>query len=273
MTMLDARLIGEAAACPNLRIDVVAQTGSTNQDLMERPFAGEPAAPTLLVARCQTAGRGRRGRAWLSPRGRSVAFSIAFERRVDSEPAQATIPIAVGVAAATALARWAPDIRLKWPNDLQRGGRKLAGILVECRRGVATTGSQRISLERVVVGIGLNLLAPPDSAVIGQPACGLFDGEPLPAHAAEHAIGVLAGAVVPAVTTCLQAGLAPFLDDWRRLDVLRGRAVAVLDVDRVLASGVAAGIDDSGRLRLDTPQGERVLSSGEVSLRMLDPVR
>ncbi|RPH64802.1 MAG: biotin--[acetyl-CoA-carboxylase] ligase [Burkholderiales bacterium] len=272
MSLLDAELIRETAACEGLSVDIVDETGSTNQALMDAPFGDGPAPPRLLAAVRQTAGRGRRGRAWLSPDGRSAAFSIAFERPVRLEPPPAAVPVAVGAAVASALSRWAPDLRLKWPNDLQRARRKLGGILIECRRGVPAAAPGRDPIERIVVGIGLNLLAPPDAPGIAQPACGLFDGQTLPAHAAETVIGALAAAVVPAVRRFLFEGLAPFLETWRSFDALDGEQVALVDGDRVLATGRAVGLDDSGGLRVQTADGLRVLSGGEVSLRRLDPV-
>ncbi|MGE0807260.1 MAG: biotin--[acetyl-CoA-carboxylase] ligase [Burkholderiaceae bacterium] len=270
MTIIDAARIHALAACDDLSVDAVDTTGSTNEALMSAPFAPAPRGPRLLAAAQQTAGRGRRGRGWQTEPGRAVAFSIAFERCVTTEAPPAALPIAVGVAAARALEPLAPDVQLKWPNDLQRGRRKLAGILVESRR-VALDGAAGASLERVVVGIGLNLLAPSAAAPVGQPACGLFDAEPLPEFAAESVIGRLAGAIVPAAAQFMTDGLASFVDDWRRFDALDGETVALIDGGRTLATGRAAGLDASGGLRFETADGVRVLSSGEVSLRRVEP--
>ena len=270
MSPLDADLIRRAAALGRLRVDTVEETGSTNQALMDAPLGAPAAAPRLLAAARQTAGRGRRGRAWHSPEGGSVAFSIAIERRVGAQPPPAAVSLAVGVAAATVLAHWAPDVRLKWPNDLLRARRKLGGVLVECRRGPAAPAGG--STERIVVGIGLNLLAPRDAAV-GQPACGLFDAADVPPGAAEGVIGALAAAIVPAVERFLDEGLAPFVQAWRRFDALEGEEVALVDGERILVSGRSLGIDESGGLRVQAADGVRVVHSGEVSLRALDALR
>ncbi|MCO5107900.1 MAG: biotin--[acetyl-CoA-carboxylase] ligase [Burkholderiaceae bacterium] len=272
MSRLDADLIRDAAALDGLRVDAVEEVGSTNQVLMEAPLGGDPAAPRLLAAARQTAGRGRRGRPWQSAQGRSVAFSLALERRVDAQQPPAAVSLAVGAAAAGALARWAADVRLKWPNDLLRARSKLGGILVECRRGVPGTAPDGGVTERIVVGIGLNLLAP-RAASVDQPACGLFDGADVPPRAAEAVIGALAAAVVPAVRRFLDEGLGPFMQAWRSLDALAGEQVALLDAGRVVAVGRSLGIDESGGLRVQTDAGLRVVHSGEVSLRPLDAVR
>lgn len=272
MSTLDADLIRNAAALEGLRVDTVEEIDSTNQALMDAPLGASAATPRLLAAARQTAGRGRRGRAWLSPEGGSVAFSIAIERRVGAQQPPAAVSLAVGVAAAAALARWAPDVRLKWPNDLLRARRKLGGVLIECRRGPAGSATGGGSTERIVVGIGLNLLAPRDAA-IGQPSCGLYDAGDVPPRAAEAVIGVLAAAVVPAVERFLDEGLGPFVQAWRRFDALEGEEVALVDGERILASGRSLGIDESGGLRVQTADGVRVVHSGEVSLRPLDALR
>jgi BirA family biotin operon repressor/biotin-[acetyl-CoA-carboxylase] ligase len=270
MHVLDAGSIREfAAACDALRVEVVAQTDSTNRVLMDSAFGADPAPPRLLAASCQTAGRGRRGRAWISPPGRSIAFSIAFERRVGSEPPPVAAAVAIGATAALTLARWAPDVQLKWPNDLQRARRKLAGILLECRRGPAAV-RRGGTIERIVVGTGVNLLAP-DEAALSQPACGLFDDNALPPRAAEAIIGGLAAAFVPAMRQFLAEGLGPFVDIWRRFDALDGEQVVVMDNERALVAGRALGLDDSGGLRVQTPHGVQVITSGELSLRRLEP--
>lgn len=267
----DAELIRRAAALRGLRVESVEEAGSTNQVLMDAPLDAAPAAPRLLAAARQTAGRGRRGCAWLSPPGRSVAFSLAFERRVAGGAAPAAVSLAVGAAAAEALQRWAPDLRLKWPNDLLRARRKLGGILVECRRGAPRDPAGE-SVERLVVGIGLNLLAPPVGA-LDQPACGLFDDPDLPEGIAEAVIGAVAASVVPAVGRFLRDGLAPFVPVWRRLDAFDGEAVSLIDAGRVIASGRSLGIDDSGALRVQTAEGLRIAHSGQVSLRPTDARR
>lgn len=271
MNQPDVERIRLAAACDALRIDTVARIGSTNAALLEAPFGEAPAPPRLLAAAAQTAGRGRRGRSWLGAPDRSAAFSLAFERRVRFEPPPAALAVAVGAASAAVLVRWAPDVQLKWPNDLMRAWRKFGGILVECRRGAPHPASGE-ALERLVVGIGLNLLAPPEGDAVGQPACGLFDDGALPQHAAETVIGTVAGAVVAATGRFLAQGFAAFAEEWARFDALAGERVAVHDGARVVDRGVALGLDPGGGLRVRTSAGVRVLSSGEVSLRRLDAV-
>ncbi len=268
MSSLDVDRIRAAAGRDALCVQTVDEIASTNEALMQRPFGQEPAPPVLLATLHQTAGRGRRGRAWICEAGRSMAFSIAFERRVGAEPPPAALSIVIGVAVAVALAPWAPDLRLKWPNDLQRGGRKLGGILVETRRSLALPRAPARAIERIVVGIGINLVAPRDARV-GQPSCGLFDGSTAVDDPAT-VIGCVAGEVSRSFDRFLAEGPGEFVAAWHRFDAFRGESVVVLEGDRVVASGASLGIDEQGALRLFGDGGVRIVRHGEVSLRRDD---
>jgi BirA family biotin operon repressor/biotin-[acetyl-CoA-carboxylase] ligase len=139
-----ALLCGDALA-----VEVVAETGSTNADLLAR--APRLTRNTALIALRQSAGRGRAGRSWLSGDD-SLTFSLAwkFERPLH---ALAGLPLAVGVALAETLGRLDVPVQLKWPNDLLKDGAKLAGVLIETQQ--APAGSLW-----AVVGVGINLLLP-----------------------------------------------------------------------------------------------------------------
>lgn len=265
-----------------LVIEAVQKTGSTNRVLMEAGFGDGPAPPRLLAAVSQSAGRGRQGRGWVTEPGRSAAFSIAIERSCEGARPASGLSIVAGVALAEELNRLleelaargeipdpAAPIGLKWPNDLQRSDRKLGGILVESRRAPAG----HAQLERFVLGIGLNLLAPRDECgAIGQPVAGLFEGEALPVPV-ESIIGRATAGLVAAVGLFFREGLAPFAEGWRRFDALSGRQVVALAGGRVEAAGVARGIDAEGALVLETPAGRETVRSGEISVRVADRLR
>ena len=262
MPAIEERRIREALGRVGLDVEVVPEIGSTNQALVERPFGSAPARPRLLAAERQTGGRGRRGRGWIADPERSAAFSLAFERPAGPPPVG--LPIAVGVAVLAALEGWVGGLALKWPNDLQRGGRKAGGILIETRRSAGHP-----PVERIVVGIGLNLLEPLDAgARIGQPAAGLFDGLEPPDRS--EVIGRVAASVAEAFARFESAGLAPFAERWNAHDALAGRRVVVLDDGRTIAQGVARGLDADGALRIETASGLRSFSVGDVSLRADD---
>ena len=246
-----------AALCrPGLAIEVAAETGSTNADLLAR--AAHLAGPTLLVAEHQTAGRGRAGRSWLSAAGDSLTFSLAW--KFDG-PLQrlAGLPLAVGVALAETLATLDVPVRLKWPNDLLKDGDKLAGILIETQ-GAPDGGTW------AVIGIGLNLRMPDQlEAQIGRTVA----AAPWLARMDRDALmAALLDGLAAAMRSFGQAGFGAFCARWNRLHAYQGDTVTIVDRGAVLHEGIAAGVDDGGRLLLDTSAGRIAVLAGDVSLRV-----
>lgn len=263
MPRIDATLVTSLLGPQGPAFEFVVETDSTNRQLLDQAFDGQAAAPRLLVAERQTAGRGRRGRSWVAEPGRSVCLSVAIEREVGA-PLRPGLPLAIGCALACALEPVTSGLALKWPNDLLRHGRKCAGILIESKRG----GAPARGIERWVIGVGLNLVAPQDeSGLIGQPAGGLFD-DLLAAPRIESVIALATLAIIEAAAQHSQQGLAPFLADWSRLDAWRGQAVSVSDAGQLIEQGIAQGIDERGALRLQTAAGLRSIVAGDVSLRL-----
>jgi len=237
-------------------VEVVAQTGSTNADLLAR--AGTLAAPLLLIAEHQSAGRGRAGRSWLSSPEGSLTFSLAW--RFDGGPqALLGLPLAVGVALADTLGALGQQVQLKWPNDVLKDGDKLAGILIE-------TQSAPGGGTWCVIGIGLNLLMPDEmEAQLGRSAAGM----PWLARMDRDA---LMAALLDGLADCLREftarGFAAFSARWNLRHAWQGETVVLLDGGIVRHEGRAAGVDDSGRLLLDTAEGRITVMAGDVSLRV-----
>jgi BirA family biotin operon repressor/biotin-[acetyl-CoA-carboxylase] ligase len=246
------------AALANVGVDVevVDETGSTNADLLAR--AATLGAPLLLVARHQSAGRGRAGRSWLSSSEGSLTFSLAW--KFDGGlPRLTGLPLAVGVALAESLERLGVQVGLKWPNDVLRDGDKLAGILIE-------TQAAPLGGVWAVIGIGLNLVMPDElEAQIGRSVASL----PWLARMDRDALlaALLAG-LAGALREFEQAGFAAFAARWNRRHAWQGELVTILDGGAVLHEGSAAGVDDAGRLLLDTADGRIAVLAGDVSLRM-----
>jgi BirA family biotin operon repressor/biotin-[acetyl-CoA-carboxylase] ligase len=242
----------------------VARIDSTNSELLRRePLVppGSAATAVWLVADVQTGGRGRRQRTWKSAPAGSLTASLGYEVR---QPGSlGALPLAAGVAVAEALAGFGVAVRLKWPNDLHVAGGKAGGILCEARaRGPAT---------RVVIGCGLNLLAPDPGVDLGQPAAGLFDPPALPD------LGRLSAAVGRALLAASaqlhEQGFEGFRQRWDARDLLRSRPILIHDYDGVHAA-VAEGIDRDGALLVaddDRPGQLRRLLAEEVSVRPLSP--
>ncbi len=247
---------GIAAHCQGgIDIAVVAETGSTNADLLAR--LPDLTRPALLLALSQTAGRGRAGRSWLTEPGSSLTFSLAW-RFAGPMHRLSGLPLAVGVALADALAAQGVQVQLKWPNDVLKDGAKLAGILVETQ----AAGEGGVW---AVIGIGLNLLMPDAlEAQIGRPAAGV-------PWLAQMDRALLMAALADALQTCLQQfdrfGFAAFSARWNSLHAYRHLPVSIIDGGVVLHSGLAAGVDDNARLLLDTDSGRIEILSGDVSLR------
>lgn len=257
--LLDAAAIAAAARLPAASVRVVAAIDSTNAELM-RAQGGPDRAPAVLIAARQSAGRGRRGRRWLTDPEAGLALSVRVEReRRPGAPPLAGLPPAVGVALAEALSSEAGAISLKWPNDLYRSGRKFAGVLAESR----SVGP----MERVVVGVGLNwVLDAAAAGAIDQPATGLF--EALPARAErERLAGRIAWALIAAVEAFFARGIGDTAERFARFDHLAGREVVVTEDGAEMLSGVAEGLDAAGALRVRVDGRIRAVAVGDVSVR------
>ena len=239
-----------------VHVEVVEETGSTNADLLAR--APALAAPLLLVARNQTAGRGRAGRSWLSSSEGSLTFSLAW--RFDGGVQRlAGLPLAVGVALAETLDRLGVKVDLKWPNDVLRDGDKLAGILIETQ--AAPEGGVW-----AVIGIGLNLLMPDElEARLGR---GIASLPWLARMDRNELLAALLDGLAGALREFERAGFGAFAARWNLRHAWQGETVVILDRGAVLHEGAAAGVDDSGRLLLDTAEGRITIMAGDVSLRV-----
>ncbi len=241
---------------PGFTVEILPEIDSTNSELMRRARAGQ-ADPVLLVAERQTAGRGRRGRGWVSSDGDSLTFSLGLPLG----PADwSGLSLAVGVAVAQALH---PDIGLKWPNDLWVQGRKLAGILVETASvvGAGADGAGSPLRRHAVIGIGINIA--PRPPVEGSDIVPASLRELWPQADAPGALARAVPALVQAVLAFEREGFAPFVAGFAARDVLRGRDVTLSDG----TTGRAAGVDRGGALLVHTAAGLQTVSSSEVSVR------
>lgn len=220
------------------------RTESTSDRAKELAIAGAPHG-TLVTADEQTAGRGRQGRTWLAPAGKTVLMSVVLR---DLGAAHAYLPFAAALAVCDACEASAPvRCSIKWPNDVWVDGLKLAGILIEGRPQEGWT----------VVGIGLNVATSEFPEEIRQIATSLS----LAANGAVPAVEQVLGRLVSALDARLAQEPRQILGAWRDRDVLCQRRIRWQG-----GEGTAAGIDDSGALLVETASGRVRLDAGEVHL-------
>lgn len=245
-------------------LDVAWQLDSTNSALLRRA-GDDPRSGLACLAEIQSAGRGRRGRSWRLPLGGGIALSLLL--RFDSGMAAlAGLSLAAGVALMRAFDDLGIDalsiggVGLKWPNDAQVDGRKLAGILVEL-------GGDYLGPCHAVIGIGVNLRLGEDPG-IDQP---WTDLAALGAAPSRNALaGALLARLLEMHAQFVEHGFAAFAETYARYDVLRGRPLRVLGAHGGERHGVALGVDAGGRLRVAGDEGEIAVDSGEVSVRTDD---
>ena len=228
-------------------------TGSTNDDarLLAREGAGEGC---VVVAASQDAGRGRMGRTWTSPAG-GAYFSVVLRPPV--APSQAG-PLALVVALGVARGLEAVGVvaGLKWPNDLQLRGHKLAGVLLEI-----SAESDRI--DWVVAGVGINV-SRPEHPFEGA----AYLSESRPGIGAATAVAAALDGIAEVYAVWRDGGFAPLRAAYEERSVLKGRAVVVSDLTgAVRANGTVLGIDDEGRLLVGGRAGVEAVVAGEVTLR------
>lgn len=224
-----------------------------------------PSAPDrgiACLAEHQTAGRGRRGRNWVTGFGRNLSFSLTWQFDLPLS-ALSGLSLAVGVAISRVLTELGIEGHgLKWPNDIYLGKKKLGGILVEAQ-------GEADGPVRAVIGVGLNLELPEDLAGdIDQPWADLSGHKSILPGRSE-----LAARLIESLTNvCLEYpeyGLPHYLSDWSDYDIFLGHDVQILHGHNSVV-GLYSGIDVTGALRLQVDGQERIFHSGEVSLRQTE---
>ncbi|HLT99692.1 MAG TPA: biotin--[acetyl-CoA-carboxylase] ligase [Burkholderiaceae bacterium] len=257
-------------------VEWVGRTTSTNADLMQRARAekGVLARPWLLGAHLQERGRGRSGRSWQNRSGANLMFSCAFDVFLPPPELPTLAPFA-GVIATEALrgmltASSRPLLTMKWPNDLEWRFAKLAGILVEATRA----GTARLAPDHhvIVVGIGINL---DDARALSTSLnrriadwsevarCDSAGARARP----EQMVARIARAWYENISALTTLGFDGLAERYAQVDGLLGQKVDIIDNDRVVFTGNAAGVNDAGQLLLRDAAGEHPITVGEVSVR------
>lgn len=230
---------------------------STSSELARR--VAELPDLSFVFADWQQAGRGRRGRQWLSPPATNLQFSC-LKQFAGGYAALAGLSLAVGIAAVRALADCGVrEVGLKWPNDLVHDDAKLGGILVEL-------GGEFMGPCHAIVGIGINLHLPAALRTTLDRPCvdvaGLCDKPPSRAALAAAMVARL----VAALDVFDREGFAACADAWAACDALAGRRVRV-DGAHGVFDGIAQGVDARGALQVRVGTALRSVDSAEVTVR------
>ncbi|EMT6578352.1 bifunctional biotin--[acetyl-CoA-carboxylase] ligase/biotin operon repressor BirA [Providencia rettgeri] len=233
---------------------------STNQYMLER--IAELKSGDTCLAEYQSAGRGRRGRQWISPFGCNLYLSMYW--RLEQGPAAAVgLSLVVGIVIAEVLNRISQEkVKVKWPNDLYMNDKKLAGILVEL---TGKTGDAAHIIIGVGINIGMNNNNIESSKSITQEWSSLRD------EVENIERNELSANIIKSLRESLvifeNEGLKPFLERWFKLDNFLNRPVKLL-IGNDIITGVERGVNDQGALLLQKDNGEIIpYIGGEISLR------
>ncbi len=259
LTLLDpVEIDGRSSAC-GWPIQVFDSIDSTNAEALRAIERGRP-APFLVLSERQTAGRGRRGRKWVSPFAENIYYSLVL--RIEGGMRQLEgLSLVVGLAVMHALRKQGvPGVGLKWPNDLLVGQKKIAGILLELVGDPA-------DVCHVVMGVGINVNMLMANEVDQQwTSMRLESGQLFDRN---HLVSEL-GLMLQAYLKRHQVdGFSAIRAEWEQNHLWQGRAVSLIaGVNQI--DGVVLGIDSQGALRLKVGGVEKIFSGGELSLRLRD---
>lgn len=253
-----------AALPPDLPLELRVEDSlpGTNAALRRMAEQGAPEG-TVLVARSQTAGRGRSGRVFYSPEGSGVYLSVLLRPRMSAAQSPLLTAMAAVAAARAAEEISGQEIRIKWVNDLWRQGKKVCGILTEAALDLESGG-----LQYVVLGPGFNLTVPDG----GWPeelrgiAGALFDNTPPPGTRARLAAAFLR----QFFALYADQNPASFLPEYRRRQLLLGQMVEIQMPGHPPQNARALDIDEEARLVVRLEDGRiQALSAGEVRAKPL----
>ncbi|MDO8346049.1 MAG: bifunctional biotin--[acetyl-CoA-carboxylase] ligase/biotin operon repressor BirA [Cellvibrio sp.] len=260
LDLLDLKKIVEQvrSALP-LKLNIFPQIDSTNSYLMRH----ENPALQVCLAESQSAGRGRRGRVWVSPFAQNIYCSIGwgFEGGV---AALEGLSLAVGLTIVRALQRYGiTGLELKWPNDVLYQNQKLAGVLIEIAGDPA-------GYCQVVVGVGINVAMGGDQDnTISQPWIDLrriLAQQGLPPPSRNQLVATLIDEMVLVLNGFETAGFSDYCAEWQSLNAHAGQMVELRN-GNIVCSGICVGVNEVGALVLETAKGNEMFHGGEISLR------
>ncbi|QFI39341.1 bifunctional biotin--[acetyl-CoA-carboxylase] ligase/biotin operon repressor BirA [Moritella marina ATCC 15381] len=254
LQLIDAQKIAQGSG---VTVECHQVLGSTNQHLLDKAALLEKGHSCF--AEYQTAGRGRRGKKWVSPYGSHLYTSTYWSLDAGIQAASG-LSLVIGIAVERTLTDLGvANTQLKWPNDVYVDGKKIAGVLVEI---IATAGGEC----HLVIGLGLNVNMPLQAGLeIDQAWTDICQQLQQPLDRNELATRYLSH-LVTVLTDFEQFGFAHFVEEWNRCDAFKDCPV-VLTLGAKQKHGIAKGIDHTGALLLEIDGVISPYVGGEVSLR------
>jgi BirA family biotin operon repressor/biotin-[acetyl-CoA-carboxylase] ligase len=261
--------LNSAAAGQLSNLEIFKSIDSTNKHAREKAER-EPCSGTVILAEQQTAGRGRRGKTWVSPFAANIYLSIVWDFEQGAQALEG-LSLAVGVAVKRALnSHGIEGVQLKWPNDIYIDGKKLGGILLEMIGDPAGQCS-------VIIGVGINMAMPADQGAnidqlwtdvrtqiqIQQP-----ENEQQTQLGKNHLTSSLISEIIILLSDFQAQGFSFYRDEWQAADAFYGLQAAIHTPQKSI-SGKVRGVDPNGALRLELDNGDiETFIGGELSLRL-----
>jgi BirA family biotin operon repressor/biotin-[acetyl-CoA-carboxylase] ligase len=271
--LLDAELIlsqmDTLAAAQISNLEIFKTIDSTNKYALEKAEI-KASSGAVVLAEQQTAGRGRRGKEWVSPFAANIYLSIVWDFEQGAQALEG-LSLAVGVAVKRALNTHGLDVvQLKWPNDIYIEGQKLGGILLEMIGDPAGHCS-------VIVGVGINVAMPEEQAVvIDQDWTDVktqkqvqHDGTQETGHFSKNYLAsTLISEIIVLLSDFQAKGFSFYRDEWQAADAFNGKQAAISTPKQSIV-GIVRGVDSNGALRLELDNGKiESFIGGELSLRL-----
>lgn len=261
LDLLDLNFIkANLKSIPALNIQIFPQIDSTNSFLMRQ----DNPAMQACFAEFQSAGRGRRGRAWVGPMAQNIYCSIGWGFEGGAAAVEG-LSLAIGLAIVRALKKFGvTGLTLKWPNDVLYEDKKLAGILIEMRGDPA-------GYCQIVIGIGLNVsMQERQGESIDQPWVALdsiLAKQNLVPITRNQLASVLLDKLMDVLQGYHETGFKDYQGEWVDVAAYKGQQVELRNGQSLLA-GTFIGVTESGALQLETEAGLQIYHGGEVSLRV-----
>ncbi|WP_434777025.1 biotin--[acetyl-CoA-carboxylase] ligase [Neisseria sp. Ec49-e6-T10] len=249
----DADKINQKMSYTPIEVSVLPECVSTNQYLLDLAKNKQLNHGQAVLTNRQTGGKGRQGKHWSTSTGGSLPLSLAWHFQKPQQQLSA-LPLVVALSTWQVLTALNIPAQIKWPNDLMVEQAKMGGILVESL--ALLTGTMAI------IGIGLNLLAP---TIEDRTTLGIWDFAPQ--CQANNLASYLLLALNQSVTQFEQEGFEPFKTAYLNANRDHNKNVTLWQNGQILAQGLMLGVNNDGALLLQTSQGERYFTSGQVSLR------